>query len=593
MAQPPIQQTLQEATARFQSGQLHEAHTLCGQILASQPDHPDALHLLGLVTFQLGDKRTAIGLLRQAVAAKPDSDQALFDLAQSLRATGQPAEAAAALRHATKLWPDSAAAWNKLGNVLRTIGQRGEAIDAYHKALSLQPDHVQTLFDLGITLRDGGNLESAIDALRRASELRPDNADILQHLASALRAAGRLDQATEAYRGALSMRPDNALILHNLGGTLLANGKPDQAAAALQAVVALRGQSADAHHYLAYALQLCGRYEQAKTHYLQAFALQPNLYAPRVGYAVLLWSMGQRRLAWDEFFKVGDLQDPLSQTYPGKKWDGSDPRGKTILVYTQGLYGDCLIQSRFVPLLCQRGARVLLQCLAPMVTLLQSLGAEQTLAVGTPPPPFDFYAPLGTLPSWLGITFETIPNSVPYLSVDPQRAATWSPRVPHDGTLNIGLVWAARDHSLRSHRLEIFAPLAQLPGVRFFSLQKGPESSQTPPAGMNLLDFTADLQDFADTAALLQQLDLVISVDTSVVHLAGALAKPVWVLIPLQPGFYWLPEGGDCPWYPTMRLFRQKRWGDWQTPVEEMALRLRCLLRGDGKSNGPGPEVKG
>ena len=307
-------------------------------------------------------------------------------------------------------------------------------------------------------------------------------------------------------------------------------------------------------------------------------ALQPDDAEARFDLALALLRDGDFARGWKEFeWRLRHPHLNLARDFTQPQWRGQDIAGQTILLHAQGGFGDVLQFVRYAPLVAQRGAKVLLECKAELVSLLQSVkGVQAVISRGQALPPFDWHSPLPSLPLAFGTSLETIPADVPYLSPPPPAQALWKQRVGEGPSFKIGLVWAGR--SFQSNHLQIFAPLGKIPGVRFFSLQKGPQSVQQPPAGMDLKDFTADLRDFADTAALIQQMDLVIGVDTAVVHLAGALAKPVWVLIPCRSDFRWLLDRCDSPWYPTMRLFRQIRPGDWDTPTAQMAAALRSKV---------------
>jgi hypothetical protein len=268
----------------------------------------------------------------------------------------------------------------------------------------------------------------------------------------------------------------------------------------------------------------------------------------------------------------------LDRGFTQPQWDGSDPAGKTILLHTEGGLGDAVNFVRLVPMATRHGGRFVLECQPTLISLFQGIpGVDQLVARGQPLPPFDYHLPLQGLPRILGITLQNIPNQVPYLTAPKDRAVSFAERTLNDGKLRVGLVWCGvmyNEADFRSRTLDIFHPLMKLPGIRFFSLQKGDASAEIPPPDTDWVDFSNELKDFSDTAALVSIMDLVISVDTSVAHLAGALAKPVWVLIPTQSDFRWLLDRTDSPWYPTMRLFRQRQGDDWSKTIEDMTKSL-------------------
>jgi len=346
----------------------------------------------------------------------------------------------------------------------------------------------------------------------------------------------------------------------------------------------LRPDSGDACFVLAMALESNRQVDEALHTYRRAIALNPDLVGAHVRCGMLLLKTGQWAEGWQEYEWDHGIHDQRSFAQP--QWDGSPAPGKVLLIYPSRRLGDTMTYVRFLPLVRDRGVELMIECPPPLLALFRASFPDLSfLPQGERLPHFDLRLRFESLPRVLGITQENLPTSasMPYLRVPPDRLGKWSGRVPQDGTFHVGLVWAGSNSIFRSSSLGIFAPLAAVAGVRFFSLQKGPESSQVPPAGLQLVDYTAELDDFADTAALVQQLDLVLCVDTSVVHLAGAIGKPVWVLVPqLSDRDYplWPLDRSDSPWYPKIRLFRQRQPGDWDIPVQEMTEALKKFLLG-------------
>ena len=272
----------------------------------------------------------------------------------------------------------------------------------------------------------------------------------------------------------------------------------------------------------------------------------------------------------------------LSRGFPQPQWDGAPAPGKTILVHAEAGYGDAIQFVRLIPLLQTGGAKLILECQPPLISLLRNVkGIDQIVARGDALPPFDLHIPLPSLARILGISLENMPNAVPYLTPSPKRTDAWAARLREYQKFKVGLVWAGSDltqSTTRSRSIEIFEPLTRAEGAQLFSLQKEPGEARKHFNTMKIIDFTAELHDFSETAAMIQNLDLVISVDTSVAHLAGALGKPVWVLIPKPTDFRWLLDREDSPWYPTMKLFRQKTSGEWKDVVEQIVKSLASTL---------------
>ncbi len=473
---------------------------------------------------------------------------------------------------------------------LKAKGEIEEAIAAYQMAIQLNPNGADTFMNLGDALKDRGRLDEAIDAFRAAVRLKPDVAKAHNQLGTALYGRRRLDEAIATYRTVVRLKPDHAAAHSNLGIALCDAGQLDEAIAECRTAIRLKSDLAEAHSNLGNALGDHGRLDEAISAYRDAIALKGDLAGAHWNLGTALLMKGDYAQGWPEYewrWKVKELPSP--RDVPQPLWDGGDLAGRTILLRHEQGFGDTIQFLRYVPLVIQRGGKVIVECQQDLWRLLQSNAREwQVVAEGESLPAFDVHCPLGSLPLAFGTTLQDIPAEVPYLSADDAAAARWRDRLGGDsGALNVGLVWAGnpafRGDRLRSPReLSLYSPLAAVKNVRFFSLQKGEAAKQAahPPAGMNLTDWTSDFGDFADTAALIANLDLVISSDTAVAHLAGAMGKPVWVILPLSPDWRWMLDRSDNPWYPTMRLFRQTKVGQWTDVIEQVAgaLALRILL---------------
>ncbi len=481
MMQGSIDQAMQLAIQNHQAGRLAEAEKIYRQVLAEQPNRPDALHLLGVIAAQIGQTEAAIDLVQRAIAVNPAVAEYHNDLGNALRDKRQLDEAAAAFRQALRLKPDYVVAQNNLGNVLSDQGLLDEGIALYRRALRLKPDYAGAYNNLGKALRDKGLFDEAIAALRHALRLKPDYAE--------------------------------------------------------------------AHHNLSLILLLKGDFAEGW---------------PEHEWRLRLKSVSPTR---------GEFVQP--------RWDGSALDGRKICLHPEQGIGDTIQFVRYVPVVANRGGKVILQCQPALCRLFASLaGIENVVGAGEPPPDCDVHCPLLSLPLVFGTRMETIPAAIPYLKADGELSRHWAGRLADSAGKKTGIVWAgsagyANDRG-RSLDLSLLGPLANVQGVRLYSLQKGQAARQLsyPPRGMELADHTAQLNDFADTAALIANLDLVISVDTAVAHLAGALGKLVWVLLPYSPDWRWLLDREDSPWYPTMRLFRQKSLGNWTEVIERVAQAL-------------------
>jgi Flp pilus assembly protein TadD len=454
-------------------------------------------------------------------------------------------------------------------------GRLAEAERIYRQVLSQQPDYPEALKLLGVLAAQVGKSDAGVELIRRAIRFKSNDAEAHNNLGVILRDKGQFDEAIAACRQAIRLNPDFAEAYNNLGNALVDVGQLDEAIASCRQAIRLKPDYALAYVNLGNALKDNGRLDEAIAACRRAIELKADFALAHLNYALLLLVRGDFEEGWKEFeWRMRVPQVRQARDFPQPRWTGQDPAGKTILIFTEGGFGDSLQFIRYAPLVAERGARVLLECQAELASLLKRVrGISAVFVRGQPLPTFDWQTALQSLPLVFGTTVETIPADVPSLSAPPDRVAPWTKRLAGDRSVKVGLAWAGgapRDR--RCCPLATFGPLAAIEGVTFYGLQKGPAANQPVPPGLRLIQLGDELGDFADTAAVVSNLDLVISVDTSVAHLAGAMGKPVWTLISSVYDFPWLRDRLDSPWYPTMRLFRQERYGDWDsviTPVVE------------------------
>jgi tetratricopeptide (TPR) repeat protein len=555
MAGPTIQQTLDLALQHHRARRLHEAEQLYRQILTQHPDHAVAMHHLGLIAHQTGRNDIAAELIRRAIVLSPGRPEAHYDL----------------------------------GIVLKDAGQLDEATAAFRQSIALNPNIPEAHFNLGITLQDKGQLDEAMAAFRQAIVLRAHYAEAHGNLGNVLRDKEQLDEAITAYRQAVVINPNLSEAHSNLGIALRDKGQLDEAIAACRNAITLRPDFAKAYGNLANALKEKGHFEEAIAAYRHAIALNPNSPETHYNLSFAMLARGDFQPGWEEYewrWKCKNFPSPR-QNFAQPNWDGNPLDGRTILLHTEQGLGDAIQFIRYVPLVAQRGRRIIIQCQEELHRLFQTMAEKvQVVAHGQPLPAFDFHSPLLSLPRIFETTLSNVPQIVPYLKADADDAKTWQRRIGDDSQIiNVGLAWAGssahKNDRNRSIKLASLSPLVQTPGVRFFSLQKGDAAaeSKTPPTDMELIDWTNELNDFADTAALIANLDLVIAVDTAVAHLAGAMGKPIWTLLPFVPDWRWLLHREDSPWYPSMRLFRQPSLGDWNSVVTRVAETLSHWIK--------------
>ncbi len=610
-----------EARRLHQAGFLGDAEGLYRRVLAMDARHAGSVHLLGVIAVQAGRPDLAIAIIGEAIAL--DGTVASFhsDLGGALQQAGRLAAAAASLRRALDLDPGHAVACNNLGNVLRQQGRIDAAAECYRRAILLRPDFAEPQCSLGTLLHHQGDLDEAAACLGRAIALRPDLVEAHTGLGNVLRDLGRLEESEACLRRAVGLRPDFAEAHTGLGNVLRAQGRMAEAVACHTRAVALRPDAPEAHNCLGVALQGERRLDAAVASYGPALALDPDYAQAEANLGVARQEQGdpeaairchRRALALKPddaethnnlacaLLLNGELEEgwqhyewrwqtaQMRRTRRGfaqPQWRGEPADGRILLVHAEQGLGDSLQFCRYAPLAAARGWRVVVEVQPPLVRLLRSLpGIDRVVGRGDPLPDFDFHCPMLSLPLAVNTSLATIPAAESTLQADPAAVAAWRDRLGEaSGELaRIGLAWAGnprRDSPLktavdrrRSVAPETLAPLLEVPGLRFFSLQKdGPP----PPAGLPLTDVMAGMADFADTAALVANLDLVITVDTAVAHLAASLGKPVWLLNRFDSCWRWLLHRPDSPWYPSLRLFRQPSPGDWGAVVEAVKAELR------------------
>jgi Flp pilus assembly protein TadD len=485
--------------------------------------------------------------------------------------------------------PASAEAQNNLGIALAMKGRLDEAIVSFNRAIQLNVDFAAAYSNLANALRGKGRTQDAIAVLRRAIELNPDFTAAHNNLGIALRDAGRLDEAIAACRRAIEIDPNNADAHCNLGLTLSDQDHLDAAIIAYRRAVEIRPRFAEAFNNLGTALKDNAQLTEAVGAFDRAIELNPQYAAAHWNRSLAWLLMGDYRRGWPEYEwrrQMPGVRTVAPRKFPQPQWDGSELRGRTIYLYPEQGLGDTLQFVRYAPLVAERGGRVIVEHPPELARLIRGMpGISEFASFEGPLPAFDVHASFLSLPLLFGTEMSSIPARVPYLMPEADLMKQWERRFAalREG-LRVGLVWAGNPNNPldrgRSIDLREFAPLAEIPGINFWSLQLGEPARQLAPPGLRLIDWTDDLHDFADTAALIANLDLVITVETAVAHLAGAMGKKAWVLLRHVPPWRWLMDRDDSPWYPTLRLFRQKTRGDWAEVIQSVASELTLIQTG-------------
>jgi Flp pilus assembly protein TadD len=570
--------------ALWRCGRVEEAVTAYRRAIVLKPNFPEAHMNLGNVLREQGQLDGAIAAYRQAIVLQPDSPAAHYNLGGAMKDKGQMDEAATAYRRSIVLQPNNANAYCNLGIALGEQGQLDAAIAAYRQAIALQPNFPEAHNNLGNALRGQCQLAEAISAFHRAITLKPNYAEAYCNLGIALRDQGQLDAAIAAYRQGIALLPNLPEVHNNLANALGEKGQLDEAVAVYRQALVMRPNFPEAHYGLGNALWENGRVEEAIAAYRQALVQKPDFPDAHVNIALALLARGDFLSGWEEYeWRLKGKDAPsLLRNFTQPRWDGGLLDGRTLLLHAEQGFGDAIQFIRYLPWVIQRGGNIIIECQPELQRLFQRMVLDlPVIAKGRPLPAFEIHCPLSSLPRAFSTDLSNIPGTVPYLHADDNAVTIWQERLARVGdSLQVGLVWAGnpihKNDRRRSLKLASLAPLAEVPGVRFISLQKcaAAAEARTAPEGMELIDVGDQLEDFADTAALLANLDLVITVDTAVAHLSGAMGKPVWTLVPFAPDFRWLLNRSDSPWYPTMRLFRQLRPGDWDSVIQKLAIEL-------------------
>jgi tetratricopeptide (TPR) repeat protein len=578
-----MQQALQHALASLERGDLGEVERACRGVLAARPDAFEALYLLGIAAGRQGRAQEAAELLGRAAAANPRHADAHFNHGVALGESGRFPEAVAAYARALALAPGNADAHYNQGVALDTLERGEEALAAYERAIALRPDYAQAHHNRGVALGRLGRAAESLAAFERAIALRPDYAAAHNHRGAALAALGRAEDALAAYDRAAQLAPDypeahnhRAIALHDLD-------RAGESLAAAERALALSPRFADAWYNRGNALRDLNRHADAAQSYERAIAIDPAHASAHWNLADCRLILGDFARGWDEYewrWKLAarrgtrrDFAQPL--------WLADAPlAGRTILLHAELGLGDTLQFCRYATEVARRGATVVLEVQAPLVALLSGLeGVARVVARGEALPPFDFHCPLMSLPLAFRTDFASVPARVPYLRADPARVAAWRERLGAAGRPRVGFAWSGSSGLRNDRRSMTLAQMLPLVAgeIDWVSLQKEVAAADAPllAARDAVRDAAPGLVDFAETAALVELLDLVITVDTSVAHVAGALAKPVWILLPHSPhDWRWLLGREDSPWYPQARLFRQRAPGDWAEVVERVARAL-------------------
>jgi tetratricopeptide (TPR) repeat protein len=543
-------QAFNEALALHRQGRLRDAEKIYTRVLKAAPDHFDALNLLGTVKMQLGRVGEAHRLFTAALKIRTDVPQVWANLGQVLHMLKQPKEALGCYDKAYALAPDNLDILNSRANTLLSLGRPQEALEQFREVLARAPDHGEAHLNSGIAYAALGSMEDAIEEFDRALSLAPGHPVAHYNRAIALYELGRYGDAVDAHDNVLAAAPEHPGAWLNRGRALAALNRFEDALASYDKAKAIQKDNPDIHFMESLALLTVGDYRRGFEKY-------------------------------EARWRRSGMPEQKSRGRPLWRGDYSLAR-KTVLLHAEQGLGDTIQFARYVPQLAASGANVILEVPPELTALLSRLeGAKVVIARGAPAPPYDVHCPLGSLPLALKTEPSNVPAPIPYLSADEARIAKWSGRLgPRP---RIAIAWSGNASHLndrnRSMPFAKLAPLLSSP-ARFISIQRELRAEDDSPlaAEPRVTHLGGELNDFDDTAAVVALCDLVIAVDTAVVHLAGAMGRPVWVMLPFAPDWRWTLDGDSTPWYPTARLFRQTALGDWEGVVARVAAELRQFI---------------
>ncbi|HXV23319.1 MAG TPA: tetratricopeptide repeat protein [Alphaproteobacteria bacterium] len=532
-----------------------------------------------------GELDQAIALYERLLRFVPDLAPAHANLGVALRARGRLEEAEASYMRSLTLSPGTPDVLFNLANLKRDQGMSAEAVRQYQAVLATDPEHNAARTNLGLMLRDRNDLAAALAQLARVAAAQPDRPEPQLNLALVLADLRRWPEAARACHKALALNPRYAAALSLLGQCLRHLGHAEESVACCRRAVALAPELSDAHAGLGHALIAEGWLGEAAISFDQALALDPDHLQARLGRGYVHLVLGRWGPGLEDYRLRWRARDAKPRRMPMPAWEGEDLDGKRILLWAEQGFGDTIAASRFVPLVKSQGATVFLECPLPLARLFGRLpGVDRLIEAPARLPAADFHAPLMELPRLFAAYPSTVPPA-PDLHPEPQLGEKFEPILSQIGSrIAVGIAWGGNSDfagdAQRSISLERFLPLADNPKLQFVSLQKGAQAEQLSGlAPGRILDAAPLLEDFADTAGLMDRLDLVITVDSAPAHLAGSLGRPTWVLLPFTPYWFWLLDREDSPWYPSVRLFRQPRRGDWDSVFTRLAEELQAFER--------------
>lgn len=584
---------LQTAVAQHQQGHLAQAEELYKKVLASSPEQADAWHLLGVLAYQCGKHQEALQLINRAIAIQPEQAVFYSSLGNVLRALNQTEDALSNYDRAIALNSRYAEAYSNRGSALQDLARYEEALGSYDRAIALKPDYPEAYSNRGALLHEMKRYAEALANYESAIRYKPDYAEAYYNRGNTLQPLRRFEEALASYEKAISLKPDYAEAYINRGNTLQLLQRFEESLTSYERGNALRPGLFEGYSNHGNALKELKQFDHALASYKRAIALKPDYAEAHWNHALCLLLLERYAEGWPQYewrWKYKGLTSPLRH-FKQPLWLGEqDISGKTVLLHAEQGLGDTIQFARYAKLVRALGARVILEVPKALIPLMRSLeGADELVEKDLPLPHFDLHCPLLSLPLAFKTDAASIPAQVPYLRVSEERIERWRRHIGTEG-FKIAICWQGSPNGKidigRSFPVALFENISKILGVRLISLQKGAgtEQLQNLPAGMRVEPLPPGFDEgegaFLDSAAVMGCVDLVITSDTALTHLAGALGVKSWLPLKYVPDWRWLMERSDSPWYPNHRLFRQPQRDDWLSVFDAMELELRKLMSG-------------
>ena len=557
------QENLANALQLHKDNRIEEAVVLYNAVIQEDPDNEMALSFLGSIALGNNDLDTALNYFLKAVAIKPESGY-----------------------------------YKEIGNIYFDKKQYNNAIESYEKAITIHPGFKEAFFNLGIAyyslaeeLKAKNELDQAIFYYKKVLEINPNYADVYFKIGVIYQGIGNVQKAVEYYAKTLELVPNSANVYYNLGNIFLDENQPAKAAECLSKSLLMDPENIEAKNNYATALYNSGKIQESIDLYRNLVKTKPDDHDIRLNLACAYLITNNYKEGWKHYesrFHINSKIKPVRKSFNKPEWEGSNLKGKTIFVYHEQGFGDTIHFVRYLPVLHSLGARVMFKPQPQLESLFKINDLKSEIISNTIPEQsieFDFHIPLLSLPRLLDARLNNIPTNQRYIKADKEKASFYKEKYFKTDGLKVGITWhAAGFNNKRTAALEYFAKLAEIPGIKLYSLQKGTGIEQLNTCSCKIVDLGATFQNFSDTAAAIENLDLVISVDTAIPHLSGAMEKPTWILLPFIPDYRWGLNSRDIPlettpWYYSCRLFRQKEPGNWSEVINRAAEALKLQTK--------------